>query len=341
MMNALTNQKAMSHGQLAPLDASKTYKMDDHRRFEIAMQYAKTFSRASLLPQHLTHRKENGVWKELSIEEKEANCFLVCNQALLWEIDCFAAISESYVVAGKLAFQGKLVAAVVNRELKEKLYPTYEGSGDKMVCTLVGTLRSEDAPREVTVELGKVKTENDMWKKDPEQKLFYTAAIKWARRHLPEVLLGIQAEEEIEAVIAPTQTFPAIEQRERDQLAGVTRSAQANPEKEAKLTYYVEALAKANTTDAIESLVADMQGEPTDLIDDGDVDRLKKLAKQRWALLDQEKRVRGYRRQIDEANTKDQLAELSDVIYADKKLPTEVQRELGDAINKRSAGLDS
>ncbi len=341
MMNPLTSQQPMNQGQLAPLDTSRTYKMDDHRRFEVAMQYAKTFSRASLLPQHLTHRKVNGVWKELSIEEKEANCFLVCNQALLWEIDPFAAISESYVVAGKLAFQGKLVAAVVNRELKEKLYPTYEGSGDKMVCTLVGTLRSEDAPREVTVELGKVKTDNEMWKKDPEQKLFYTAAIKWARRHLPEVLLGIQAEEEIEAVIAPAQTFPAIEQRERDQLAGVTQAAQANPEKEAKLTYYVEALSKANTTEAIESLVNDMRGEPTDLIDDGDVERLTKLAKQRWAMLDREKRVRNYERQIAESQSRDSLSDLSETIYADEKLPPEVQRELGEAINKRSAGLKS
>jgi len=43
----------------------------------------------------------------------------------------------------------------------------------------------------VKVSVGQAKNDNQMWKKDPEQKLAYTGATKWARRWCPEILLGI------------------------------------------------------------------------------------------------------------------------------------------------------
>lgn len=35
-----------------------------------------------------------------------------------------------------------------------------------------------------------------MWTSDPDQKLWYSGVLKWARRHCPEVVLGVRAEDE-------------------------------------------------------------------------------------------------------------------------------------------------
>jgi hypothetical protein len=44
-------------------------------------------------------------------------------------------------------------------------------------------------------------TDNQMWSKDPDQKLIYSAVVKWARRHCPEVVLGIITDDDMERMI--------------------------------------------------------------------------------------------------------------------------------------------
>lgn len=311
-------------------------KVDNLTRFETAMRYAQTFSRASLLPEHLRAARKGDRVVPLAPEEIEANCFLICNQALLWDIDPFSAISESYVVRGKLAFQGKLVAAVVNRELAKKLKPHYEGSGDTRQCKLVGTLKGEDEPREVVVLLKNVKTDNQMWKTDPDQKLFYTAAIKWARRHLPEVLLGISAEDDPETIDAPAVAYPAIADNGRTHAP--YRNSKSSTD---KLNHYVESISKATTQEELQSLVDQCQGEPTDVISQQDVERLKGLARTKWGVITQGQHQQEYRKLVDEAGSRDELTAIAEQAYADDRLTGESQKLVGDWVNKASAELDA
>lgn len=316
-------------------EAGQIIRMDDRSRFETAMQYARTFSRASLLPEHLRAVRSGNKVEALSSEEIEANCFLICNQALLWDIDPFSAISESYVVRGKLAFQGKLVAAVVNRELAKKLKPHYEGSGDDRQCKLVGTLKGEDEPREVVVSLGKAKTDNPMWRSDPDQKLFYTAAIKWARRHLPEVLLGISSDDDPETIDETRAEYPAIPDRSRQDHRSVVSQSSA------KLDDYVIAISKATTHEQLQQLVDDCQGEPTELVSERDVERLKDLARTKWGILAKEQHQQEYRKLVDEAGTRDELTAIAEKAYADDRLTGESQRLVGEWVNKASAELEA
>ena len=65
--------------------------------------------------------------------------------------------------------------------------------------TVSGTLRGEDKPRTVSVKLKDAKTTNTIWSKQPDQQLAYHGARVWARRHVPEVLLGVYAPEEFDA----------------------------------------------------------------------------------------------------------------------------------------------
>lgn len=175
-------------------DESPAAFMLDTAKFEHCYRLAEAMSRATLLPKHL---------KGATNEEAKANCFLVVNQAMAWKLNPFLIMGETYEVQGKLGFQGKLIIAVMNTRagLREKLtFEFNDKKGDDLAVTVSGRFIGEDSPRTVTVSVGQVKTSNQMWTKDPEQKLIYTAAIRWARRYAPEVVMGVMIEEDLEAI---------------------------------------------------------------------------------------------------------------------------------------------
>lgn len=166
----------------------------DTGKFEHCYRIAGAMARASLIPKHL---------KGDSFEQTQANCFLVVNQALRWQVDPFAIAPETYEVGGKLAFQGKLVAAIVNSRggLSKKLTYTFnDKKGDDLEVTVSGTLEGETEARTITLSVRSARTNNQMWTKDPEQKLVYSGATKWARRHAPGVILGVLTDDDADAI---------------------------------------------------------------------------------------------------------------------------------------------
>jgi uncharacterized surface anchored protein len=134
-----------------------------------------------------------------------ANAFLVINQAIRWGFDPIGLFRETYVVGGVLGYQGKLVTAVINSRagLKRNLdFEFNDKKGAELQVTVIGTFKGEDDPRTVTLTVAQAKTANEIWVKDPEQKLCYSGAIKWARRHAPEVVLGVLTEDDVEKIAA-------------------------------------------------------------------------------------------------------------------------------------------
>ncbi len=154
-----------------------------------AIRLADIMADGGLVPKHL--------------QGKPADCFLVIETAVRWGMSPFAVAQATSVIGGKLMHEGKLVAAVINARggLAKRLDYRFEGAGDKLVCFPFATLQGEDKPREIEegVALANVRTSNDMWRKQPHQQLTYAAARIWARRHMPELMLGVYAPEEFEA----------------------------------------------------------------------------------------------------------------------------------------------
>lgn len=127
-------------------------------------------------------------------------CMAVAMQALEWQMSPFAVASKSYAVNGAIAYEAQLIAAVVNTRtgIKGRLKYLFEGEGALMTCTVTGTLDGEDCVY-TSPTIGSITTKNSpLWKSDPQQQLGYFSARSWARRHCPEVLLGVYDRDEAE-----------------------------------------------------------------------------------------------------------------------------------------------
>ena len=152
-----------------------------------AMKLAEMMASAKLVP--------------AALQKSPADCLMVIQQAIRWDMDPFAVAQECSVIQGKLMLSGKLVAAVVNARgnLTDRLSFKYSGSGDDRTITVSGQLQGEDTPRTVEISLKNAKTANSIWQKQPDQQLMYHGARVWARRHTPELVLGVWSEEDFDA----------------------------------------------------------------------------------------------------------------------------------------------
>lgn len=146
--------------------------------FEQLQRVAMALSKSALVPQHL--------------REKPADCLLVTAQAMRWNADPLVVAQHSYVTPqGRLGYEGKLAAAVVNAALDEELSYEYSNVGGDRKVVVSGTFGGK--VRTVEGFVSKWKTSNKQWTDDPDQMLAYRGARQWARRHMPHLLLGVQA----------------------------------------------------------------------------------------------------------------------------------------------------
>jgi hypothetical protein len=146
----------------------------------------------------------------------------VMEQSMRWNMSPFAVAMETSFIQGKPMFSGKIVAAAVQGSgvLTGRLSYDYSGAGDDRTVTVRGTLRGEAEPREVAVRVRDARTQNKVWTTQTDQQLAYHGARVWARRHAPEVMLGVYSPEEFEPE-AP---------REMRQVENLHREGQRSPE---------------------------------------------------------------------------------------------------------------
>lgn len=151
-----------------------------------AMQFAKVMSTANVgLPKYL--------------RGDEGSCLSIVMQALRWGLDPFSVAQKSYFVSDKIAFEAQLLAAIVNTRAKIKgpLKYVFSGEGERKVCTVTGILKGEECSN-TTPTISQISPKNSpLWKSDPEQQLAYYAVRAWARRHCPEVILGVYDRDEL------------------------------------------------------------------------------------------------------------------------------------------------
>ena len=160
-----------------------------------AMDLANMMATAKLVPAHL--------------QGKPGDCLLVIEQSMRWGMSPFAVAQATSVIGGKLMFEGKLVSAALNAHgiLSGRMTYDFHGEGASRAVTASATIRGETVPRTIHCTLAEAKTTNGMWVKQPDQQLVYYATRAWARRHAPEVMLGVYSPEEFDAP-APARPEP-------------------------------------------------------------------------------------------------------------------------------------
>lgn len=177
-------------------------------------RWATALARSSFCPKHL-------VWAT-DPEKTLYNCYRVCEQALRWNISPFTAAEESYAVGGRIAYSGKLIASIVNTRagLVGRLNMRTTAAGGSLAATIVGRFRGCNEDSTVDISFAEAFTSNDQWRKDPKQMLWYAGARKWARRFVPDLVLGIYSEDELQAPaegeewrVTPGETMPYADQQ--------------------------------------------------------------------------------------------------------------------------------
>lgn len=158
----------------------------DPNKFEQCMKIAQVMAKAQLVPVHL--------------QNKPSDCFIVAQQAMGWGMDPFAVAQCTSVVRGKICYEGKLVAGVIEALAGVKLSYEYSGQGEGRTVEISGVRKNETEPCKLQITLKDVKTDNQFWKKSSDQMLAYRGAREWARRYTPAVLLGIYTEDEFDNV---------------------------------------------------------------------------------------------------------------------------------------------
>ena len=127
-------------------------------------------------------------------------CLRIVFQSIEWEMSPWAVADKSYEVSDRIAYESQLIHAVVEARapLKERLQCDYEGEGVDRCCIVKGyftdgTFRGYTSPR-----IKDIKVKNSpLWTSDPDQQLFYYASRAWARKWVPDVIMGLYTKEEL------------------------------------------------------------------------------------------------------------------------------------------------
>lgn len=161
-----------------------------------AMDLAEFMATSKTVPMHL--------------QKSPADCLQVILLAIRWQIDPFAIAQSTSLIHGRLMYEGKLTMAVVNTSprIRGRLHFAYAGEKDDREVTCYGTLVGEAEPVSVNVRLRDARTDNKVWRTQPDQQLAYHSSRVWARRYVPELMLGIFGPEEMGSADTPLYDIP-------------------------------------------------------------------------------------------------------------------------------------
>ncbi len=158
-----------------------------------------------MLPDHFRGQLKAGkLVKSYDRDRQIAMAVVMLAAAKRFDVDVFQFAQSSFIIHGKLDFDGKVYIALANARagLSDRLAFSYVGSGDQMRCVCSSRGSGERDVREVQTPPF-IECSMDGSKKrpawvgcDPEQQLSYHAARTWVRRHCPEVLLGMAIDQD-------------------------------------------------------------------------------------------------------------------------------------------------
>lgn len=142
-----------------------------------------------------------GGFIDQKLRQDRGACVAVAYMAALHGTDLIGTGSQAYSVGGRLAFMSQYINALLQRHLTGNPEYTFEGAGATRQVRVVATPKGGKPLTYTSPQMGQIKVKNSpLWITDPDQQLCYYGIRAWARRHKPDVLLGIYAVEELQAI---------------------------------------------------------------------------------------------------------------------------------------------
>ena len=183
----------------------------DTSRFEHMQRIATAMATSSLIPDCLRGTGSGNSFVAHSTATVISNCFLVTEQAVRWNMSPFAVAQCCSIVHGRLMYEGKLVAAVLQSRLQVDLDYLFGHWDAKAEANIIGpegdginlgvTVRERGGDREIHGSVGTWKTDGagSPWKPGAyKRQLRYRGAREWSRAFEPGVMLGVVTEDEMD-----------------------------------------------------------------------------------------------------------------------------------------------
>jgi hypothetical protein len=133
------------------------------------------------------------------LREQPGACLAVAMRAFHLGMEPFALADKTYFVNDRMAFEAQAIAAIVLNRVARKGMPryTYEGEGPTRKCRVEITMPDGEVVPWDSPPIAQINPKRSpLWLSDQDQQLGYYSIRGWARRHRPDVIMGIYDREE-------------------------------------------------------------------------------------------------------------------------------------------------
>jgi len=193
--------------------------------FEDAQRIAKALASSTLIP------------PQFQGQQGFANCLVALEIANRMKMSPFQVMQNLHIIHGRPSWSSQFIIGLINGCGRfSPLQYEVTGQGDGLSCTCIATELSSDKDlRGPTVTMAMAKKEGwatksgSKWQTMPELMIRYRAAAFWGRLYIPELLVGIQSQEEV-VDIEPVTVKPELPKTSLDQLNAAIAQPEPAPE---------------------------------------------------------------------------------------------------------------
>lgn len=177
--------------------------------FEDAQRIAKALASSTLIPQ------------QFQGQQGFANCLVALNIARRMQMDPLMVMQNLHIIHGRPSWSSQFIIGLINGCGRfSPLRYEISGKGDTLACTAVATelssgqeLRGPEVTMAMAKKEGWATKAGSKWQTMPELMIRYRAAAFWGRLYIPDLLVGIQTQEEVIDVepvdVSPVPAAPA------------------------------------------------------------------------------------------------------------------------------------
>ena len=187
----LTETAVSTQSQPETKPETALVEMPDESSFKLAQRKALALSKSELLPKIY----QNNI----------PNCMIAMELATRTGMNELMVMQNLHIIQGRPSWSSSFAIAAINssKRFKGQLNFKVEGEGDKLSCIAFAVgfddckYESPKITMQMAISEGWVSKSGSKWKTMPELMIRYRAAAFFSRLFCPELLLGMQTEDEV------------------------------------------------------------------------------------------------------------------------------------------------